>query len=453
MFHFIRVFFIQRYDRINVLVNGETKLLIAHLADIHLGRRLYGLEWTFNALIDHFRQAFEKAIEERVDAIIIAGDLFDKPRPPNKALKPVIELVFKAIDKNIRVYSVLGEHDLPKVTDIPPQLLIPGLRVLGLKEPDIDCIVIDGVKYCIGGISHKPLKYKHGMKTLLLQMINSLASKLESKSVMVMHQNIVNYASFEPGLDINEIPEKPVYIAMGHLHRRIIHVRDNGQVIAYPGSLDILKRDEIRDWEENGKGFYIVDLSSDKPLIDKIDVDVIPQKCVETSIEDLDKNVALAAKKLAVYDKSILHVIVSLPPNMRTDVLPHVKKIVHKFSRNINIRLEKKYVENRMEGMSRVVEDVDEIEVIQEILGGKQYRGLAEKIYYLKQALINEDIKAIEEIIDEIAKHSYWDRKIRPPKITLSTSPTITGSRDTVLRENNVRGEERRGGRNLLSFF
>ncbi len=400
-------------------------MLIAHLADTHLGIRLYGFDWTYDAILEHFKQAFTRALEEKVDAIILAGDLFDKPRPPNKALKTVIELVSQAVEKGVRVYGVLGEHDLPKVTDIPPQLLVPGLHVFGLSGSQVDCIAVDGREYCIGGVNHLPLKYERGMKAKLVSMINSVVAKMNNKSVLVMHQNIASFEMFEPGLEINEIPEKPLYVAMGHLHRRIIYRRENGQLIVYPGSLDILKRDEISEWKKNGKGFYLVDLSGDEPQVQPVDTEVIPQELVEAYLKELETKVSAVASKLPRDKKSILHVIVLLKTSEKTDVLPIIKRIVSRYSQNISVRVEKKYVEEEL-GREVRLESVDEVDVIQHILGGQQYRDLAEKIYLLKQALVKEDYQSVEDIVEEIAKHSYWAGRIKPPQITLPTQSTTT---------------------------
>jgi DNA repair exonuclease SbcCD nuclease subunit len=383
-------------------------MLVAHLSDTHLGIRLYGLEWTYETILEHFAEAVERALGEGVDAIIIAGDMFDRPRPPNNALKSAMEAVARALEKGVRVYSVLGEHDLPKVADIPPQLLIPGLRVLGVSGLFSDCFTVDGAEYCIGGASHRPLKYGRGVKQKLLALLGSVANRLTRRSVLVLHQNIVNFNMFEPGLEIGEIPDKPMYVAMGHLHRRVKFRRENGQVIAYSGSLDILRRDEIEEWKSEGKGFYLVDLSGDEPSVTEVNTEVIPQEHVKTSLEDLEDNVIKALGKLPRNKKSILHVTVTLRPSEKVDVLVTLRRIVSMYSPNTSIRLEKRYIEESEGGEDTVLEGIDEVEVIAEILGGRKYRDLAEKIYLLKQALVRGEDEVAKKLVDEIANHSYW---------------------------------------------
>jgi exonuclease SbcD len=433
-------------------------LLIAHLADTHLGVKPYGFEWAFEAVLEHFRQAIDKALEEHVDAILVSGDFFDKPRPPNRALKTAIETVSRALEKGIRVYSVLGEHDIPKVSDIPPQYLVPGLRILGVEDNRLyECFEIDGREYCVGGVSHIPLKYKPGLKKKLLSRLNHIVEHVNERSIVMMHQNIVNFERFEPGLEISEIPEKPRYIAMGHLHRRIIHRRDNGQVIAYPGSLDIIKRDEIGEWRRNGKGFYLVDLSGDEPRIEKIDTEVIPQEIVSTGLKDLEYKVSQTASKLPRDKKSILHVIITLSPNEKADVSSILRRIVSRYSKNIYVRLEKKYTDIEISGGTPSLPSIDEVDVIASILDPsdpRKYRGLAEKIYLLKQALVREDYDAVDSLVEEITSHSFWAGRLKYPQITLPSTTTTTQKPGTSGAGETGKSVKRGSRRNdLLSYL
>jgi len=73
-------------------------VLIAHLSDVHLGRRQYGLE----ARAKDYELAFLRAIDEiiglreerGVDLVLVSGDLFDNPRPsPSTYLTAIKALV------------------------------------------------------------------------------------------------------------------------------------------------------------------------------------------------------------------------------------------------------------------------------------------------------------------------------------------------------------------------
>ena len=414
-----------------------------------MGIRPYGLSWAFEAFLEHFRSAVETALREHVDVIVFAGDLFDKPKPANKAIKTVMDVVSEAVGRGVRVYSVLGEHDLPKIAgEIPAQLLVRELRVFSPRGPGFDCFSIGGVEYCIGGVSHYPLKYG-GQKKRLLDRITRVVSAMNNRSVLVLHQNISQFNMFEPGLDLNELPSKPRYIAMGHIHRRIIHELGNGRLLAYPGSLDIVRRDEIELWRRDGKGFYIVDLSGDEPGISKVDVEVVPQALVKTSLENLRADVMRALRELPRDRESILHVEVSLKITEKTDIHAIIRNIIRQYGGRIYYRVQKKYVDEAVRIESGGPERIDEAEVIAELLGGRNYRDLAVRILDLKKALLQGDEQLVEKIIEEISSHPYWYTRAKIPQVLVKPLKPLVEAKKT----GGERGERRGGRKDLLSFL
>ena len=90
-----------------------------HAADIHLDSPLRGLESYPGAPVERLRittrQAFDRVVdlclEERVDFLIVAGDLFDtEVKDFNAALAAAAQL--RRLDQaNIPVYLILGNHD------------------------------------------------------------------------------------------------------------------------------------------------------------------------------------------------------------------------------------------------------------------------------------------------------------------------------------------------------
>ena len=65
---------------------------IAHLADVHLGFRQFqrldatGVNQREADVAGAFRRAIDAVIEQRPDAVLIAGDLFHSVRPTNRAI-------------------------------------------------------------------------------------------------------------------------------------------------------------------------------------------------------------------------------------------------------------------------------------------------------------------------------------------------------------------------------
>lgn len=82
-----------------------------HTADWHIGKTLknapmideqnYILNGEFLKLVD----------DEKADAVIIAGDIYDRAVPPVDAVNLFDEIIFKLIEKNIFVLCISGNHD------------------------------------------------------------------------------------------------------------------------------------------------------------------------------------------------------------------------------------------------------------------------------------------------------------------------------------------------------
>ncbi|MDO8517606.1 MAG: DNA repair exonuclease, partial [Nanoarchaeota archaeon] len=81
----------------------------AHLADCHLG------SWRQEELqklnFESFKKAVETCINEKLDFILISGDLFDSAYPPIEILKETFAEFKKIKDANIPVFLIAGSHD------------------------------------------------------------------------------------------------------------------------------------------------------------------------------------------------------------------------------------------------------------------------------------------------------------------------------------------------------
>lgn len=81
-----------------------------HTADLHIGKRVRGF-----SLIDEQKYALEQvasyAVQEKVHAVIIAGDVFDKPVAPLEALDVLEEFFATLATAHIPVVAIAGNHD------------------------------------------------------------------------------------------------------------------------------------------------------------------------------------------------------------------------------------------------------------------------------------------------------------------------------------------------------
>lgn len=95
-----------------------------HLSDLHLGRRLCELP-----LIEDQRhilsQILSYANSERPDAVLISGDIYDKPVPTVEAVSLFDGFLNKLSSRGISVLAVAGNHDSPERVGFGGRLMEP----------------------------------------------------------------------------------------------------------------------------------------------------------------------------------------------------------------------------------------------------------------------------------------------------------------------------------------
>ncbi len=98
-----------------------------HTADWHVGKPLRG-----RSRLDEYAKALEQvadiATESRVDAVLVAGDVFDSPAPPPEAEKLVFDFLARLLPERIACVVIAGNHDHPRRLAALSGLL-EGLRI------------------------------------------------------------------------------------------------------------------------------------------------------------------------------------------------------------------------------------------------------------------------------------------------------------------------------------
>ena len=96
---------------------------VLHTADWHLGRSLYGRKRyeEFTAFLDWLTQTIE---DEKVDALLVAGDVFDTSTPSNRAQELYYRFLCRVAASCCRhVVVIAGNHDSPSFLNAPKELL------------------------------------------------------------------------------------------------------------------------------------------------------------------------------------------------------------------------------------------------------------------------------------------------------------------------------------------
>ena len=131
-------------------------MIIAHLADLHLGFSAYerhdrGQNVREADVADVFMRAVEEVSRLSPDVVLVAGDVFDRPDPPSAALVTFargLEALRVALPQ-IPVFVVAGPRDTPTRPGDPGVLAaldtVPGVEAVAIKPRSV---------YVGGGVLH-----------------------------------------------------------------------------------------------------------------------------------------------------------------------------------------------------------------------------------------------------------------------------------------------------------
>lgn len=249
---------------------------IIHTSDWHLGRTLYNCRRypEFEAFLDWLANYI---IENKVDALLIAGDIFDTTTPSNKAQELYYRFLCRMAGSGCRNIVVTGgNHDSPSFLEAPDELLrVMNIHVIGsarqnLEEEIIELKAVDGkvealvcavpylrdkdLRSAIAGesIEEKDKKMIEGLKKHY-QDVCGIAEKkrkqLEDSQIPLIAMGHLFaaggqtlegdgvrelYVGTLAQVDRNTFPETIDYLALGHLH--IAQKVGNSDKLRYSGS-------------------------------------------------------------------------------------------------------------------------------------------------------------------------------------------------------------------------
>jgi exonuclease SbcD len=130
-------------------------LKVLHTSDWHLGRRLYG-RMRYDEFEEFLSWLYDTIVTQKVDVLIVAGDIFDTMTPSNKAQALYYEFLGKVSNTCCQhVVIVAGNHDSPSFLDAPSQVLkFLNVHVIGTACDDLNDEVLiledaDGNPHCI----------------------------------------------------------------------------------------------------------------------------------------------------------------------------------------------------------------------------------------------------------------------------------------------------------------
>jgi len=108
-------------DRTLILKKGK-EMKFLHLSDLHIGKTVNGF-----SMIEEQRSAFDQVMlcisSEKPDAVVIAGDIYDRAIPSVEAVRLFDEFLTDLAETNVAVMIISGNHDSPERLNFARRLL------------------------------------------------------------------------------------------------------------------------------------------------------------------------------------------------------------------------------------------------------------------------------------------------------------------------------------------
>ena len=195
-----------------------------HTADWHLGRYFHGMHLTADQREIIMGQLVPLVQEEKVDAVVIAGDIYDRGVPPVEAVDLFDEFLMKMAEMHIKVFYIAGNHDSESRLNFGSQLMrASGIFARGRLDDEMAPVVVELV------IERSLAKRSGNMRSIAVAhafLAGGLSSDSE-RPLAVGGSSNVRPSIFRPFC----------YTALGHLHNPqragADHIRYSGSLMKY----------------------------------------------------------------------------------------------------------------------------------------------------------------------------------------------------------------------------
>lgn len=333
----------------NIYVLRRLDMKILHTSDLHIGKYIgtYDLkedtEYVLNQVVD-------TAIRERVEVVLISGDVFDRPNPSEEAIKMYVSFLKELSDKNIKVIAISGNHDSGIRLSAYKDILGKGYFVEGEFNSPMRKVSLNDefgpvnfymLPFFTPFIVKSNLKLEKGLENYDLAMDEIIKREnidTSQRNIILAHQFVAGFkfGGSEEDFSYSNGDEKNVagvgiisldkfqnfdYVALGHIHKP---QKISRETIRYSGSLLKYKTSEIDGPDKSvviidlkEKGNIEVKLDPIKPLHPFVKIEGLLSELTNTNpnendyvylIVDDDKTPIEAKNKLTPYYKRIVDI-------------------------------------------------------------------------------------------------------------------------------------------------
>ena len=210
----------------------------AHISDLHLGKRVHQF-----SMIEDQKYILDKIVElvvqEEVDGVFIAGDIYDKVYPSAEAVALFDSFLVKLAKEDIKVFVISGNHDSPERIAFLGQLTQKaGVYLSPVYDGEVKKVSLEDQHgklnvYLLPFI--KPIHVRHffpeetiaNYTEAMKVVVEHMELNPEERNILVAHQFVTGAMRSDSeeisvgGLDNVEasVFEAFDYVALGHIHR------------------------------------------------------------------------------------------------------------------------------------------------------------------------------------------------------------------------------------------
>jgi DNA repair exonuclease SbcCD nuclease subunit len=209
-----------------------------HTADIHLDSPLRSLALRDQALADLVGTATRRTLgrivdlclREKVDALLVAGDLYDDEQTSMKTARFLAEQMRRLDEAGIRVFVIRGNHDA--ISRITAELTLPGaVKVFGGRAEAVDVgrprgaqpIVVHGLSFA----------ERHAPESLVDKFLPPVE---DAVNIGLLHTSLggaAGHSPYAPCSVADLVGTGFRYWALGHIHQR--SATEGGCTVVMPG--------------------------------------------------------------------------------------------------------------------------------------------------------------------------------------------------------------------------
>lgn len=254
-----------------------------HTSDLHLGRKL--AQMSLERDTQHVLNQLEELMAQSGSkALVVAGDIFDSPNPPEAAVRQWDRFITRMAKAGNVVLAVSGNHDSGARVSMGASIIaLSGIHVAGELREAMEPVVVDGINFWLvpfvrpadvrawatrmGLDAGLVVNYDTALR-LVLDEVRKSDAFAKRPNVCVAHQFVTN-AGVSPERSDSEhlslgtldnvdrrVFESFDYVALGHIHRP---QRIGEDTIRYAGSPLKLSSSEVAQQ----KSYAVVGIKQD----------------------------------------------------------------------------------------------------------------------------------------------------------------------------------------------